>query len=245
MTDPCGPSVFALRATTIAPRRIGILQGARLASKRIPNKLLEIIGDERLIDRGLRLLTDVAAVSNSEAFVTLWRGDDPLWRAAKDYDVKIVELTEVANNAETWDEAFAGLAEKLADRFDWIVDVNFLCRPFLRVETACKMVDFAKIAAGPYVATCQHRGLLWDANGQQLLGHGETANTKTNPVYHDLAHLAYGIPTYMLANEQAASFAKPFSVDLRWYERVDIDTPDDLAFARVVHSYITEGGLLR
>ena len=38
-------------------RGIGIVQAARLASKRVPQKMLEVVGGQRLIDRGLMCLS--------------------------------------------------------------------------------------------------------------------------------------------------------------------------------------------
>lgn len=219
-------------------RRIGILQGARLASKRVPRKLLEVVGGERLIDRGLRLLRAVQAATGASPFLALWAGDRELWDAAAAQQIEVVEISREAVEAEEWQDAFAGLADKLAHRFDWIVDANFLCRPFLTADTAQRIVQRAAVANQPFVCTCTHRGLLWNEYGKQIHGWHQTANTKRNPVYHDLAHLGYGFPTAMLADEAAASQAVPFPVALHWWEKIDVDTPDDLDFARSVARYM-------
>jgi hypothetical protein len=220
-------------------RRIGILQGARLASKRVPQKLLLDVGGQRLIDRGLRRLLDVQAATGAIPFLVLWEGDQPLWHAARSLGVDVVPISSDAIEAEAWGDCFAGLAERLAARFDWLVDANFLCRPFLKAATAASIVRHAATATRPFVCTHRQRGLLWDGDGRLLLGHGQTANTKTNPVYHDLAHLAYGLPTELLGREaEVAALVEPFAVELSFAERVDIDTPDDVAFANVVCKYL-------
>lgn len=236
ITDPqVGGLPFGLKS-----RRVAIMQGARLASHRVPNKLLERVNNIRLIDRGLRLLRAVSRHSDVSVILCCCPEDTELVETVKRWEMELFPLTREAVLAESWDDAFKGMAEAWRDRFDWIVIGNFLCRPFLEEDTVRRIIHQAHMATQPFVVTTLERGLLWDSDGKQIYGIGETANTKTNPAYHRLAHLAYGVPLRMLACEKEASLAKPFWVPLRWYEKVDIDTPDDLLFARAVASHRTQ-----
>ncbi len=212
-------------------RRIAIFQGARLDSKRVPRKLLQPVGGLTLLERGLRLLRDVSVATGATPIIACPPEDSVIAETAQIWGIEVVPAT----NGEGWVAAFSGIAKLLAGRFDWIIDANFLCRPFLSADTVQRIVNHAMRSERPFVVTCQHRGLLWDGGGRQIHGNGQVSDTKQNPVYQDLSHLGYGMPVAMLADEAAAAQAEPFPVVLRAVERIDVDTPDDLAFARMIH----------
>jgi hypothetical protein len=60
------------------------------------------------------------------------------------------------------------------------------------------------------------------------------ADTKNNPVYFRLAHLGYAHPADLWDEVTLAVQARPEPFELLPEERIDIDTPDDLALASLV-----------
>ena len=176
-------------------------------------------------------------------FLVCCASDRPLLDAAAALGVDVIAISERAMQAEDWDEIFGEVPAKLAGRFDWIIEANFTCRPFLSVDTVVKVVQRCQVAERPFVVTRTYRGTVWDGASQCILGDGELANTKTNPLYHVLAHIAYAMPFEMLANKSKVLAAiEPFALEIGSAEMIDIDTAADLDFARTYARGLTEGG---
>jgi spore coat polysaccharide biosynthesis protein SpsF (cytidylyltransferase family) len=225
-------------------RNVCILHGVRLKSTRLPGKLLERIGDRRIIDIGLGFLKKVAAETRTEPLLAISVADVELIRIAKEHGIRHVETSEAAGNAVDWAGAFAGLDKKIGDLgFDWVVDSNFICHPFMSTALACAIVNRAFTAENPYCVTRLRRGIVWDEKGRCILGAGETANMKTNPQYHELAHLAYGMATNLITKEEeTARRTEPAAFEQTWLDKIDIDTPDDLELARAVAKVLEASG---
>jgi hypothetical protein len=68
------------------------------------------------------------------------------------------------------------------------------------------------------------------------------ADTKTNPGYYRLAHLGYGHPAILWDEAELARHSVPWPVDIDPLERIDIDRPEDLEFARVVAAGLAARG---
>lgn len=223
-------------------RRVCVLQCAHLASQRVPNKLLLEIGGQSLLHRGLARLRKVQGHTGAPPIMIAWPGDAALMDAADHYGVEVLPISEEASQGNTAEVVYAGLTAKLQGRFDWCFVANFLCRPFLHWTTAATVVRQARRSETAFVTTTLQRGLVWDALGNAVIGAGQTADTKFNPGYHVLAHLGYGLPVNLLERpeRELAAAARPYSVPMRWEERIDIDTPEDAEFAARIARTITE-----
>lgn len=218
-------------------RRVTILQAAHLASKRIPNKLLERVGGVRLIDSGLELLRQVERPTGAIAILMAPQADKELIQAAANHSVEVARIGEHYGA-----QYLHGLPFRLTERFDWVFLSNFLLRPFLSVDHAVGCVQRCFGAARPFVTVQQHRGIVWNSDMECEIGVGETADTKHNPIYYDLAHLGYGCPASMALNDiELAYAAEPWPVELTRLEEIDIDTPNDLEFARIIHEMELRG----
>lgn len=217
-------------------RRIGILQFARLNSKRVPQKLLQQVGGERLIDRGLRYLRRLHEATGAEAVICCPPEDRELIDIAAAAGVGNIPDQATAKSPEQHDPLFAQLVAPLAERFDIVWDANVFCRPFLRLSLGVEIIHRCQTTIGPFVLTTESRGIVWNRFGVLISGHGELANTKTNPTYQTLAHLGYGLPASCLGQSEVilSGRCKPSPIAQDWLDRIDIDTPDDLEFARAV-----------
>lgn len=226
-------------------KRICCLVFARLESTRVPNKLLQDVGGRTLLDRGIDYLVKLReACPNVTPMVCYPTEDAPIREACKAEGIKTV-ADEVQSSS--WPELIKPAVAYLQSHYDWVWDANVFCHPFLRVETGRKIVErmgekrFIKIfgyeGTKPFVVTHENRGVVWADDGQHAkIGFGQLANTKTNAVYHQLAHVAYCWPVKCLdmSEPELAITTWPFSIPLHWSELIDIDTPDDLEHARIV-----------
>jgi hypothetical protein len=219
----------------MARRRMVILQGARLNSRRLPRKLLRSVQHgQTLMARGLEFLSEVSKRSGVPFAVAIPEADREL-RECVEPGTKIYTSQDV----EDWEGAFGGFREELLQDYDWVLDGNFLCWPFLKYSTAVKLVGMLEGATEPFVTVSSHRGVIYAESQiaprpQVIFGAGQTANGLTNPEYLTPNHLAYGYPAYMLGNEAELAEARPQSIYLTSVEKIDIDTYEDLDLAQIV-----------
>jgi len=216
-------------------KRICCLVFARLASTRVPNKLLQKVGSHSLLERGLVYLMRLQrACPNVTPIVCCPAGDTEIIEGCRRGEIEQVD--DPTTSAQSWPELIASHIEHLQSRFDWVWDANVFCHPFLRVETGLLIVERIERSAKPFTVTHDKRGVVWDESGEIVIGHDELANTKTNPVYHQLAHIAYCWPVKYLDwwELHLAGAVQPAPMSLHWFELIDIDTPEDLEHARAV-----------
>jgi hypothetical protein len=122
---------------------------------------------------------------------------------------------------------------------DYLVDINFACHPFLKYDTALKIIN--QFRHHPYyvnmVSVIEERNPLWDEASCLFYNPGRLADTKTNIKYFKPSHLAhcYRWGVHELTEMQLAMKLHPIPcVDLSPIEQIDIDTPADLEFARLL-----------
>lgn len=215
-------------------RNLAIVQAIHLGSRRVPRKLLEKFGEQTLLEIGLAKLQVVERVRGVRSLFAVSYEDRVLCDVVEAHGFERIEIGAVAAEADSYSTVFTDWTRGLAQRFDWVIDANVICRPFLRIETLLAFVDRALVAEHPFVACLEERGLIWDGEGELLLGAGQVADTKNNPRYYRLAHLGYAHPANLWDEKSLAALSRPMPISLLPEERIDIDTPDDLAFARLV-----------
>jgi hypothetical protein len=187
-----------------------------------------------LLEGGLRRLRALEEAIGVTALVACCQEDGAIWEAVAAHGLETARITKQAAAANTWADAFGALREPLAHRFDWLIDGNFLCRPFLSVDTIQRIVELARTATRPLVTATLARRLVWNLDGDLIAGSGQTANGVSNPESYVANHLAYVIPAMMLGNEEEAARAVPVDVKLSPLDRIDIDDQDDLDLARLI-----------
>lgn len=217
-------------------RKLAIVQAIHLGSRRVPRKLLENVGEQSLLEIGLSKLKALQRVRNVAAVFAVSYADRELREAIDAQGFERIEIGTVAAEADSYATVFTHWTKGLAERFDWVIDANIICRPFLQLETLVSLVDRAATAQHPFVACLEERGILWDHEGQCLTGSGQVADTKKNPIYRRLAHLGYAHPADMWDEATLAAESRPEVFSLLPAEQIDIDTFTDLEFARIVEA---------
>lgn len=216
--------------------RVAIFQRARLASQRVPRKLLAKVGGRTLLDRGLRWMRRVAETTGAVPVVACPPGDTEIVEAVQAMRMTLIPLDDHATRSECWSDHYGPLVEPLSEICDWIWDANILCRPFLSTRIGVTAARYAAFATIPAVLTTRKRGIVWDSGDNTVIGSGQMANTKTNPVYQELSHLGYLLPVSMLAQPEATTAAAchPLSIPMGWMDRIDVDDMEDLQMAQFV-----------
>ncbi|MFN0196229.1 MAG: cytidylyltransferase domain-containing protein [Planctomycetaceae bacterium] len=217
-------------------RNLAIVQAIHLGSRRVPRKLLERLGEQTLLEIGLEKLKEVERLRGVPSLFAVSYEDHELREIVDAHGFQRVEIGVVAAEADSYATVFTAWTRELARDYDWVIDANVICRPFLRIETLLEFVDRALEAKDPFVACVRERGIVWNDRRQLLLGAGQVADTKNNPLYYRLAHLGYAHPANLWDEQGLAAAARPEAFSLLPEEQIDIDTLEDLAFARMVHA---------
>ena len=220
-------------------KRIAILQYARSESNRVPHKLRLQINGKSLLGMGVEKLL-VASSSYENVTPVFACPFNDLWVQSilRQYPGQLCwhTIPEHSGATEDWNTLIAPMIEHLQSVYDYIWLSNVLCRPFISIETCRAIIDNCIKSTDPFVTVSEKRGAIWNPNEltdperTPILGAGELANTKLNPIYYEYAHLGYGLPVSMLTlpEKQLADHITPFVVNQSWRDKLDIDTQDDV-----------------
>ena len=220
--------------------RIGMIQFAHLGSVRIPNKVLaELRPGLTLLDLGLRKMKVIGQRYNVTPLLAVSETETSLIQKAKEQGVEVLLRDSKSVNSERWGDTVAGIKERLDSKFDQLLDVNIICRPFLKTETIGILCE-AALKNRPFtqITVEQNSGIIWNEDDEIVIGKGILPNTKTNTAYSNLAHVGqvYPISKFYLSEEQLTAQMEPVPLTLRGIEKLDTDYPEDLELAQRIWS---------
>lgn len=217
-------------------RRVAIIEPLRIASERVPRKVLERVGGVRLLDRGLAILSQLQQ-TGLPVLVAAWEGDAEIVEAARAAGLEWFPLGEANVRAEDWLGIYSGFAA-LESRFDWCVVTHAVCHPFVRAETLAQAAQRAAVAEWPFHIATAERTVAW-ARGAD----GETRAILTAPMLNSKtcdelirpSHLGGGYSLADCLETARVLTAEPFvPVGVRPVELLDVDTFEQLEFLRLV-----------
>lgn len=200
----------------------------RMASERVPGKPLRKVGGETLLKIATsKCPTNVVISPDQECYPDI--------------------LSE--RKGRIWPELITPFISYFKYD-DWIIDCNFICHPFLSESTiktilaTLQSLNYEKCRPLTFVRS--ERNVVWDENKNVILGRGQLADTKLNPLYYIPAHIAYCYRYEHLSwtEEQIAEKLVAFPITLSKLEQIDIDTEDDLILANLVWKGMQSGIVL-
>lgn len=215
--------------------RVLVTSFMRLNSERVPAKLLETLGESSLAEIMLRKLLKLKQQFGETIDVALAAcpRDAALVDLAQRLSCPLLERSVVSRDGETYQEIYGELRDRLRHEYQRLVCVN-PCQPFLRGPTIAAFVgqelDTQQQLSGSRAAVFRARGWVFDQNFQLING-DNTPNTKYNSPYYTLSASMFSYPTAALGTPAQMDF-RHFVQYLPGPEFLDIDTPDDLEFAR-------------
>ena len=213
-------------------RRVMLYNTMRLNSQRVPRKMLESIGDCTLAERAVQMMLVCREFGVTPIAGVCWT-DAELIAICERNGIEVHVRDERSRDGEDVEDAYWDVPTAFGGQFDWMVMIN-LCHPFLRRATLEVICRAALVSEVPLVTVRRQRGLIWNAQQELLLGQGTTANTKTNPEYFVLAHVAYLCPVAACHDTKALNTSlELLELDLQPGELIDIDVQSDLEAARI------------
>lgn len=207
--------------------KIAVIHYCHLASERFPAKVMKRLGGVTLLDIAL------SKVKNVDQFVC-----HPL-------EDKIFYDEEAAPNCghfackcegRIFPELFTEIADQFSD-YDWIVDANFICHPFLRrvvieaILFCCTKLTFS------FTFAQEVRNVIWNEDRNIISGVNQLADTKNNPLCLMPAHIAYcyKYKDALLSEDKLANRIIPIPFDFHPLDLFDIDTPADFEVAKYIY----------
>lgn len=216
-------------------RRVAVIEPLHLSSTRIPRKILQWLGADRLLDRGIKNLCHLHAATGVPVYVAAWEGDKEIVNAVQSSGLRWLPMTEEASRADDWVGIYGGFAGIDAE---WILHTHFTCHPFARVETYQQAIERCKEAEYPFVMATSERTIAWTrvAFGPALpLIESSMLDSRKSPELIRPSHLGGACtPADFLTTKRMAK-AVPFVPDnMQDIELLDCDTMSQLNLLRIV-----------
>lgn len=234
MCDQVGPIKGERPGTPTVCNEVVVVQQLRTWSKRVPGKILEMVGGRRLVDIGLEKLKRACRDSGVRFVVAVCHDDVNAFLAAAISNVEVVPISREAAEAESWVGQCDPWVRSIGPPGTWILFSNVVCHPFIRHATICDMIRRATVAERPWISAYAIRGIAWDRNGGPLVQSVDALNTKTAPTILLPAHVGTAATIADCLEERRILGPDPEEFNLLLEERIDIDTYEDLRFARIV-----------
>lgn len=222
----------------MTPEVVGVVH-AKGTSKRVPNKNLRELDEEPLFTHAVRTGLDASTVdltvidSDSEKIRELGAdlGAEPLERPNR-----------LASNEATGDDLAHWQASNFPE-YDILVQI-VPTSPFLRPETVNEAIELLQSADIDSVATVQREALYeWESDTPAYFNeNGEIPNSfELGKTTFETTGLYATSMDYILDNERRLNPNSCTSLELNQIEAIDIDTKNDLLFARLlaagIHDY--------
>lgn len=214
---------------------VAVIMPARLASERIPNKPLAMLWPgHRLIDNALHKL-DILRDICPNVLTSFAEEDVELCAAGRSWNFDNIKLS-AEDSRGGWSE----MSRSWIDLpYDFLVPLNLVCHPFVRIETLVQIIDEAKKApldSSPLIHCKMERTLAWDITSRPLFPMDKPLDTKKAPRLLTPTHIA-DIYSPKICGDAQGPICKPMpfiTLGLQAIELLDIDTPDQLELVQKV-----------
>lgn len=224
---------------------VAIVQCGRLASTRVPDKLLQEVNGISLIDRAFEYMLNISQLRpNIKPIFICPQSDKILMESAEAYGIFYIGLTEDDAKGRQWTDLIQpSYCMDILQQYDWIWDANIACHPFLTIKTGLNIIDDCQgfetqrgiYPKGlPRVYVLEQRDIIWNNKGLCINGTEQLADTKNNPVCYRPSHIAHCYSRSWLRASEAhiANNLFPIPLSLSKMEQLDIDTEEDMDIAR-------------
>jgi CMP-N-acetylneuraminic acid synthetase len=216
---------------------ICILVQARLASTRVPKKMIRPFGSSTLVDILFEKLKKSQVIPKKNIYFSVW--DEKLKEVGRNHGINIFERSERSALSE---------GKKLQELFEWHNKLPFkyiimisACNPLLKIETIDSFVKtFLKTSRENCFAVFEKRTYYWDMHKNPITDWKDftSPNTKyVDPVY-EAAHCLYASRMDLIGDGYWMSRKSPPDLELYLMEELesfDIDYEWQFKIAEVLY----------
>jgi len=224
------------------PRTVGVMINARLASSRVPQKLIRPFGKSTLLDIALK---KISCIKNSNEKY-LAAGDDAIINIYNNYS-NIIDLLKRDKKAISQGEhdqkiSFAHFCDIESD---YVMIIN-PCLPFTKVSTYEKAISFFKKHEELITLTSiiEFKDIFFDNENKIIyLKDSSNISTVTANLLYKMAHVFHFVEKKRFC-ETGVIFGyqenDPGFFPVSKYECFDIDEEDDFEFCKKIYKYLKD-----
>ena len=170
---------------------IAIIVQARLASHRVPQKMIRPFGGTTLLDILFHKLRSLKSLPPSQIFVSAF--DNPIKDIAQNHDLQVFHRSEASALEEKEMPLIFEWHDKLPTQYKYVVMIS-ACNPLLQSDTIDRFIEsFVSTNELGSFGVIPKKTYYWDKDGAPITDWGDspTMNTKyVEPVY-EAAHCLY------------------------------------------------------
>lgn len=219
--------------------RIAFWTGLHLNSRRIPKKVLQLVGGRPLCVYGLEAIAEAAMLTGCPAYCLVCPEEKELFDLVEGVGIIPQVLTAEAANTDDIELIYGRAREEWVGAYDHMIAVN-TCSPFLTVATIVRAVKFARSIEGVKWAAAEEvpTPMLWDDEGDVIMrDDAGSCNTFRAKRVYIHRHTMRGLsPVDMTTSGFSGGYVVPFVIDDP-KELMDVDTPFDLDLVRGLLAY--------
>jgi len=211
-------------------RRVGILSLMRPRGEPLQQTLMQHIQGRPACEWAMRSAREAARRARVAYCVGVRPEARPILDVARSLGVDTIPCTQAARTGRTNEAEGIALAESWD--IDWVLEIN-LCFPFLTPEGHSSWIGLARNATRPACGVLAHRGIVWDANGEQVTICPDPG-TGGGPVYYVQGRCYRASPLSLFGSPDPMPDAELIPLPDGLEYRLSIGTEHDLALARHV-----------
>ena len=193
---------------------IAIIVQARLASQRIPEKMIRPFAASTLLDILFEKLGRLKSLPREQVFVSAF--DEPIKEIAQKHNFQIFHRCEGSVLEEHYLPLIFEWHNKLPEQFKYVIIVS-ACNPLLKIETIDEFIDtYAGSDEPGGFGVFEKKTYYWDENKESLTDwQGEPGmNTKFVAPVYEAAHCLYASPLDLIGRGYWMSDSLPPRLEL-------------------------------
>jgi CMP-N-acetylneuraminic acid synthetase len=170
---------------------VAVIIQARLASQRVPEKMIRPFAKTTLLDVLFEKLSQLKSISIKQVYISAY--DEPIKDVAKKHNLKIFHRSRESAFEETKMPIIFEWHNKLPEQYKYVIIVS-ACNPLLKVETIDNFIEeFLESEESGLFAVIPKKTYYWDSNGKAITDWKGSPgmNTKYVDLVYEAAHCLY------------------------------------------------------
>jgi len=224
---------------------IAIIVQARLASQRVPQKMVRPFAGTTLLDILFTKLAQLKSLPIEQVFVSAY--DEPIKDIARNHGLQVFDRSEASALEEKDLPLIFEWHDKLPERYKYVIMIS-ACNPLLAVETIDGFVESYMQSDDPGgFAVIPKKTYYWNSEGEAITDWkgSPTMNTKYADMVYEAAHCLYAsrldfiAKGYWMAESVPPRLAlypmdelQAFDIDYEWQFRVGEKLYEEFVAAR-------------
>lgn len=171
--------------------QIAIVVQARLASERVPEKMVRPFANSTLLDILFAKLSHLKSLPREQIYISAY--DEPIKVIARNHNLRVYDRSEASALEEKSLPLIFEWHDQLPVQYKYVVMIS-ACNPLLKVETIDEFIEsFIESPEEGGFAVIPKKTYYWDQSGTPITdwGGSPVMNTKYAETVYEAAHCLY------------------------------------------------------